>query len=175
MFKGSAALHSYEVSRESGENVLYVNYLGDRIVPSVGDFAEVMARTIDVLKEESNIARIVFVQQRNYSYNFEQVRMLQEVAALSDFLTKQEKLVSPERLGSLGEDYYAAYAFLNRIVNELLPSDPILAYRELRGTLFRLKAVADSREPIAGSRSVYIRLLEKLGAMAIAVFSGKKE
>jgi len=140
MFKEGAALYSYEVGRESGENVMYVNYLGDRIVPSLSDFAEVMGRTVDALREESNIARIVFVQQRNYSYDFVQVRMLQEVAGLVDFLTKQERIVSPEKLGNLDEDYYDAYAFLNRIVNELLSSDPILAYREVRGKLFRLRA-----------------------------------
>ena len=107
--------HSYEVARESGENVLYVNYLGDKIVPSIGDFAEVMGRTIDVLREESNISRIVFVQQRNYSYDFSQVEMLQGVAGLVTFLTKQEKIVSPERLSILGPDYEEAYVFFNRI------------------------------------------------------------
>ncbi len=155
MFKGDAALYSYEVSRESGENVLYVNYLGDRIVPSIGDSGEVMARTIDTLKEESNVARVVFVQQRNYSYDFSQIRMLQGVAGLVTFLTKQERIVTPERLSGLGNDYYDAYAFLNRIINELLSSDPILAYRELRGKLFRIKA---KKKAV----SSYARLLEKI-------------
>lgn len=158
MFKGDAVLHSYEVVREGGENVMYVNYLGDRIVPSVSDFAEVMARTVDALREESNIARIVFVQQRNYSYDFPQVSILQGVAALATFLIKQEKIVSPEVLSSLGEDYEEAYVFLNRIVNELFSSDPILAYRELRGKLIRLKSKKREGEP----RGEYIRLLDKL-------------
>jgi type IV secretory pathway ATPase VirB11/archaellum biosynthesis ATPase len=157
MFKDGAALHSYEVVRESGENVMYVNYLGDRIVPSVSDYAEVMGRTIDALKEESNISRVVFVQQRNYSYDFSAVKMLQGVASLSDFLTKQERIVTPERLAVLGEDYYDAYAFLNRIVNELLSSDPILAYREVRGMLFRLKA-----KNKGGRESEYVRLLTRI-------------
>ena len=157
MFKDGAALHSYEVVRESGENVMYVNYLGDRIVPAVSDYAEVMGRTIDALKEESNISRVVFVQQRNYSYDFAQVRMLQGVASLSDFLIKQERIVTPEKLASLGQDYHDAYAFLNRIVNELLSSDPILAYREIRGMLFRLKAKNKDRRD-----SEYIRLLTRV-------------
>ena len=162
MFKGGAALHSYEVARESGENVMYVNYLGDKIVPSIGDSGEVMGRTIDALREESNIARIVFVQQRNYSYDFFSVKMLTEIAGLMDFLVKQERIVSPERLANLGKDYYEAYAFLNRIVNELLATGPILAYRELRGKLFRLKA--KSRKSEIGSRKSeeYVRLLEKM-------------
>jgi len=165
MFKGDAALYSYEVVRDSGENVMYVNYLGDRIVPSLVDFSEVMGRTIDALREESNIARIVFVQQRNYSYDFSQVRMLQGVAALVTFLMKQERIVSSERLSGLGEDYEEAYVFLNRIVNELLSVDPILAYRELRGKLFRLKAQQvkrDKGQSVRSRESDYVRLLEKL-------------
>jgi type IV secretory pathway ATPase VirB11/archaellum biosynthesis ATPase len=158
MFKGDAALYSYEVVRESGENVMYVNYLGDRIVPAVGDYGSVMARTIDSLREETNIARIVFVQQRNYSYDFSQVRMLSGVASLVTFLVKQERVVSPEYLSFLGRDYEEAYVFLNRVVNELLSTDPILAYRELRGKLFRLKA----KKSEVQSRGEYIRLLEKM-------------
>jgi len=68
--------------------------------------------------------------------------MLQEVAGLMEFFTKQEHLVSPKRLSVLGNDYYDAYAFLNKTINELFPVDPILAYRDLRGKLFRLRADA---------------------------------
>ncbi|MCK4649753.1 Flp pilus assembly complex ATPase component TadA [Candidatus Pacearchaeota archaeon] len=156
MFKDDAPLYSYEVVRESGENVMYVNYLGAMIVPSLMDSAEVFGRTIDDLREESNIARIVFVQQRNYSYDFVQVRMLIGVANLFNFLTKQEKIVSPEKLSHLGENYHDAYIFLNRIVNELLSMDPILAYRELRDNLFsqRAKLGVDNDE--------YVRVLERV-------------
>ncbi len=163
MFKGDAALHSYEVVRESGENVMYVNYLGDKIVPSLVDFGEVMARTIDALRDESNVARIVFVQQRNYSYDFSQVSVLQGVASLITFLTKQEKTVTPEKLSALGRNYEDAYIFLNRIINELLPTDPILAYRELRGKLFRLKAKTQSKiRSRESGDDKYVRLLERV-------------
>ncbi len=154
MFKGDAALYSYEVARESGENVMYVNYLGAEIVPSLIDYADVMARVVSDLREESNVARIVFVQQRNYSYDFAQVEMLVEIANLVDFLTKQEKIVSPEKLAGLGDDYYDAYAFLNRVVNELLSSDPILAYRELKGKLYGLRAKVE--------KGAYVRVLERV-------------
>ncbi|MFH0808428.1 MAG: type II/IV secretion system ATPase subunit [archaeon] len=154
MFKGDAALYSYEVARESGENVMYINYLGADVVPSLTDYPDVMAKVVDDLREESDIARIVFVQQRNYSYSFPQVKMLVEVANLVDFLTKQERIVSPEKLADLGNDYYDAYAFLNRIVNELLSSDPILAYRELRGKIFNLRT-----NPRKGE---YLRVLERV-------------
>lgn len=158
IFKEGAQLYSYEVVRESGENVMYVNYLGTNFVPSLIDSAKVMARTIDNLKEDSNISRVVFVQQRNYSHDFAQVRMLIEVANLFDFFTKQERMISPEKLSYLGADYYGAYALLNHIVNEVLKQDPVKAYKELKSALFEQKALLENGK----SSLEYIRLLEKM-------------
>jgi len=164
MFKSDAALYSYEVVRESGENVMYVNYLGANFVPSLIDSAEVMGRTIDNLREDSNIARIVFVQQRNYSHSFEQVKMLVEVANLYDFLTKQEKIVSPEKLVSLGASYYDAYAFFNHVINEIFVTDPVRAYREMKGMLFGKRASLERGEDVGE----YVRILDKI----IGLFDG---
>jgi len=161
MFKDGAPLYSYEVVRESGENVMYINYLGAPEVPSLVDSGEVMARVIDNLREEANVSRIVFVQQRNYSHDFVQVRMLVEVANFIDFLVKQERFVSPEKLSHLGGLYQEAYAFLNHVINEVLSSDPVKAYRELRGELFRQRARAEE----AGKKtdgSEYVSILERI-------------
>ena len=164
MFKKNTPLYSYEVVRESGENVMYVNYLGADSVPSLIDSAEVMWRTISNLKEDPNVARIVFVQQRNYSHDFVQIKMLSEIANLSDFLIKQERMVSAEKLSHLGEVYYEAHAFLNHVLNEVLPADPIRAYRELRGMLFSLRAKAEAgdREPVTGDLGEYVKIIERI-------------
>jgi type IV secretory pathway ATPase VirB11/archaellum biosynthesis ATPase len=158
LFKPGTPLYSYEIIRESSENVMYINYLGAGIVPSLIESFEVMARTIDNLKEDSNVSRVVFVQQRNYSHDFSQVRMLIEVADLYDFLTKQEKIVSPEKLSHLSVSYHEAYAFLNHIINGVLKGDPVTAYRELKGAVFEQKAFLE------GGRDnlEYIRILERL-------------
>jgi archaeal flagellar protein FlaI len=158
MFKQGSPLYSFEVIRESGENVMYINYLGAAFVPSLVDSAEVMARTIDNLKEDPNISRIVFVQQRNYSHEFSQVKVLIEVANLYDFFTKQERVLAPEKLSNLGPSYYDAHAFLNYVVNEVLKSDPIRSYRELKGKLFEQRAKLDAGEDVGA----YVSLLERL-------------
>lgn len=158
MFKPDTPLYAYEIVRESGENVMYVNYLGAPFVPSIVDSAQVMAKTIDNLKGDPNVSRIVFVQQRNYSHDFKQVRMLVEIVNLLDFLIKQEKILSSEKLAPLGENYQEAYSFLNYDLNELLPTDPVRAYRELKGALFEKKALLESGRNV----SSYVRLLERL-------------
>jgi len=158
MFKSGTPLYSYEVIRESGENVIYINYLGADIVPSLRDYPDVMARTIDSLKEESNISRIVFVQQRNYSHDYSQVKLLIQVANLHKYLIKQEKILSPENLAKLGTSYQEAYSFLNYLINEVLKQNPVKAYRELKGTLYEKKSLHEKGK----ENSSYIRLLEKL-------------
>ena len=113
MFKAGSPLYSYEVIRESGENVLYVNYLGASFSPSIVDYPEVMAKTLDILAENSDISRLVFVQQRNYSYDFPQIKLLFGVATLHDFLIKQEGILMQEKLSFLNQkDLSSVYTFL---------------------------------------------------------------
>ncbi len=158
MFKESSKLYANEIIRESGENVMYINYLGASFVPNLVDSFEVMARTVDALLEDSNVSRIVFVQQRNYSYGFKQVHMLLELSQLYEFLIKQEKIVSIDVLGNLGYFYEEAYSFLSYVINELSKGDPIRAYRELKGALFEQRALFEK----GYDNSDYIRLLEKV-------------
>lgn len=156
LFKSNAALYSYEVEREAGENVMYINYLGAPHVPSLADYGEVMVKTVDYISENINVSRVVFVQQRNYCYDFKQVRLLVEVAQMYEYIMKQEKILSTDRLPSIP----GAFSTLNYIINEILKRDPIKAYRELRGILFEQRALFEkARNP---ATEAYIKILEKL-------------
>ena len=79
-FKKGDPLYSHRIQREGGEDILYINYLGAPFVPSLEDSAEVMERTIDTLMENPNVSRIVFVQQKNYNYDFNETSILLEIA-----------------------------------------------------------------------------------------------
>ena len=97
-FKEGSKLYAYEVKRQSGEDVLYINYLGAPYVPSFAEYPEVLERTIDVLIENPNVSRIVLVQQKNYNYDFNETSVLLELANLYVYLIKQEKILSQEKL-----------------------------------------------------------------------------
>ena len=105
LFKPGTPLYSYEIVRESGDQIMYINYLGANFVPSIATDAEVMARTIDLLINSPDVSRIVFVQQRNYNYGSKEVFMLKEIADLYIYLTKQEKVLSPSKLSILNSQY----------------------------------------------------------------------
>ena len=155
LFKPGTPLYSYEVVNETGTQTVYVNYLGAAYVPSLSDSPEVMSRTIDLLISSPNVSRIVFVQQRNYSYDASQVFLLQEIANLFVYLMKQERILSPEKLqsdvGKRSNDL--SYLLLT------LKRDPISCYIELKRLLNteKLKLQQDKNF----SQVNYVRILEK--------------
>jgi len=69
--KQASSLYSYEVRKEGGEDVLYINYLGSPYVPSIADSAEIMNKSLDVLLETPNVSRIILSQPKNYNYDFQ--------------------------------------------------------------------------------------------------------
>lgn len=116
-------LYSYEVKREGGEDVLYINYMGAPYVPSLAEHPEVMERTIDSLIENPQVSRVVFVQQKNYNYDFKETGYLLEIAQFYVYLVKQEKILSQEKLITSNPDFFprrynemfSFYIFLKKI------------------------------------------------------------
>ncbi len=145
---------------------MYINYLGSPYVPNLAESSEVMSRTIDALIESPNVSRVVFVQQRNYNYDFREVSLLLEISQLYVYLMKQEKILSPERLAvqdqpSLGKRHNDMTYFIT-----LLKQDPISAYFEVRRFLMEERALLDKIPPeLKVSQMSYIRLLEKINAL----------
>jgi len=162
LFKSGTPLYSYEIVRESGNQVMYINYLGAAFVPSIIENAEIMNRTMDLLIEAPNISRIVFVQQRNYNYDSAQVFMLQEIAGLYVFLTKQEKILSPFKLSISNSQY------LSQRYNDVgyllmtLKRDPIACFVELERFLREENLNLESTpKRLKTDKLSYIRILEK--------------
>ena len=162
-FKENTPLYSYEVHREGGEDVLYINYLGAPYVPSLSDSAQVMDRTINALIENPNISRIVFVQQKNYNYDFSETATLLEIAHLYVFLLKQEKILSRNKLITNCEEFFSSryndlFSFLF-----LLKQDPIAAYMELRRILIEARIFLEKVEDgCKADQKNYITLIEKI-------------
>ena len=162
-FRENAPLYSYEVQRDGGEDVAYINYIGAPFVPSFTDYPEVMERTIDVLIENPNISRIVFVQQKNYNYDFKETSMLLEIAQLYIYFIKQEKILSQEKLVTshqrfFSQRYNQLFSFLF-----LLKRDPVSAYAEIKKLIFEANIFFDK---IGAEYKIdqknYILLLEKI-------------
>lgn len=164
VFKEDAPIYSVELESRQGENVVYVNYLKAPFVPSIAENPGVMARTIDMLEDNANVSRIVFVQQRNYNYPSEQVLLLSEIARIYNYLIKQEDILSAEKLGLFG-NVSAVHEELSYLLT-LLRQDPVACYLELKARVNALKKQVESREIQNKSASInYLRMLEKFSGM----------
>ncbi len=153
MFKKGAKLYSYEIRRESGEDVAYINYLGAPIVPSIAKYPEVMGRVIDLLIASPRVSRVVLVQQRNYNYGFEEVKLLKEIAQLYNVFLKEKKILSPKRLSSNPQRVSERHSFLTYFIN-LLRQDPVSAYSRVKSALEQEKSINED--------FLYVSLLEEI-------------
>jgi len=162
-FDKEVPLYSYEVRREGGEDITYINYLGAPFVPSLSDSPEIMEKTIDVLIENPNISRIVFVQQKNYNYDFQETSLLLEIAQLYVYFLKQEKVLSHAKLITNNEQFFSKryndiFSFLF-----LLKQDPVASYHELKKIIIEAKILLDKLELKNRTDQLnYINFLEKI-------------
>jgi archaeal flagellar protein FlaI len=162
-FKKETSLYSSEVRREGGEDILYLNYLGASYVPSLADYPEIMERTIDVLMQNPNVSRIVFVQQKNYNYDLEETLLLLEIAQLYTYLIRQENILSQNKLitnipSFFSKRYNQIFSFLL-----LLKRDPIAAYLEIKKILIESKISLERIEPFYKNDQLnYINLVEEV-------------
>jgi flagellar protein FlaI len=162
-FEEGSKLYSYEVQREGGEDVIYINYLGAPYVPDLADSAEIMERTIDVLIENPNVSRIVFVQQKNYNYDLNETNLLLEIAQLYVYFVRQEKVLSQKKLITNCEQFFSQR--YNRLFSflYLLKRDPIAAYFELNKIIIEAKILLMKIEPRCKTDQInYINFLERI-------------
>jgi type IV secretory pathway ATPase VirB11/archaellum biosynthesis ATPase len=129
--------NKYEVVHEGEETILHVDAEKWLTVPSLEDDPLTMSRTMDMLIEVSQTTRIVFSQRRDYEYDFQQTRMLVEVALLYNRLVKEKEVISYERLDvERGERFLGTkYAQLKHLIFSLMKSDPLGCYVELNRML----------------------------------------
>jgi len=162
-FTNDTPLYSYEVQREGGEDILYINYLGAPYVPSVSEYPEVMERIIDYLIKNPNASRVVLVQQKNYNYDFRETSLLLEVAQLYVYFLRQEKILSQGKIILNSPQFFSSrynnlFSFLM-----LLKKDPVAAYMELKKFLLEARIFLEKVDAFSkGDQQNYIHLLEKI-------------
>lgn len=165
IFRPETKLYSYEVKREAKQDVLYVNYMGAASVPDLGDSAVVMSRVIDYLLEVPSANKVVFVQQRNYSYPYNQTSMLLEIAQVYEKLIKQDKVLVVNSLAPYACKRCLAqrYEAMRYLVLTLLKQDPIACFMEARRLYQQEKANPKKIVPqCPDCQESYLKLLGKM-------------
>lgn len=127
---------SHIVSQEGSERVLKINCEGCVFSPAIEDHPQCMRKTIDKILEEGHITAISFLQQEEYVYDTDQTIILTELADFIYRLTKEENILSPEKIGPVGQSCTRCFTnrkeFLRDIFYNELKEDPVSAYRRIR-------------------------------------------
>ena len=125
---------SYEVIREGEDVLLSVNLEDYPHAPSLEDDPVVMSKACDMFIEVKDATKIVFIQKRNYEYDYEQTILLREIARLYSQLIRRKEissytsLISDTSCAKWANSWYSA---IQNIISNLLRSDPLGAYVEL--------------------------------------------
>ncbi|MFH1452992.1 MAG: type II/IV secretion system ATPase subunit [Armatimonadota bacterium] len=170
LFNPKKGPFSYDVIREGENNILIVDLEEYTRVPSVEDDPVCMSKTCDMLLESGNITKIVFTQKRNYEYDYNQTQLIQEIAKLYNQLIKRKDLLGYSALfsdSSCRPNANAWYSSIHNIISNLLRSDPLAAYVELkriaREERIQLEKTID--ESIYKCRTTYIKVLDHILSM----------
>ncbi len=157
----------YVIEKEGASTILKINYDGYPSIPSVEDSESTMAKVIDILVESPGVNTILFTQRRNYVYSYEQTNILSEIAGVYSYLIKQKKILSLSFFEQTEAFQFYAGEWretLNSLVYNLLKSDPIGAYVEIKRVAReeRIKIRKTSSLEEVHARSAYIETLNYL-------------
>lgn len=166
--RGTGFFEDYEVSKEGADNVIRVNYANVPRVPSIEDDPLCMAKTCELLMSNPNATKIVFAQKHDYEYEYDQIRILIEIAKIYKQLIKQKELFSFQNINLLNQgNLYAIsqkYSEIHNLIFNYLIKDPIGCFVELKRISRREKIELEKEidESFANARNKYILLIEYL-------------
>jgi type IV secretory pathway ATPase VirB11/archaellum biosynthesis ATPase len=150
------------VDYEVVDNTVRINALNWVIEPSIEDSEACMAIVIDVLQQVKNAESIVLVETRENEYDFEQVKLLREIANVHNKILNEDRLISISRFGpKICEKLFPKrLSDLQFLVTEVLRKDPIGAYVKLQRMITHEKVMAE-KAPIQ-FKPCHLEYLEKV-------------
>ncbi len=123
---------SYEVIHEGEEVILRINCEECSFFPSLEENPDVMELALRTLIKEGQASRIIFVQKRDYEYDFEQTQLLLEIAQLYRILEKQRQTEEAQTQQNCQKFVQARFRVLQNIMGRMLLRDPLGAYSQLQ-------------------------------------------
>lgn len=181
MVKEEKKCFTYEVEREGGEINLIIDTTACPFYPSLEDSEICMEKTTDILVDTGPVTLITFLAERNYVYPYEQVNILNEIAAIYVYLIKEKEVLKQETLGTWPNTCTKCFASrlhtIREIVMDQLKRDPVGAYvnalRIRREKIAQLETYQKSCEPCLKKfieiLDMIIQRLEKTSLIKLAL------
>ncbi len=159
---------NYEIIREDEDTIIRIDYNDSFSIPSIEDNEESMSKVIEILTQVKHATKIVFVQRRDFEYDYTQTKFLEEIAEVYTHLSKEKQIVTLSSLKQVGISnqrfYNSRYAEIQKILFSTLKKDPIGAYVELYRIRRREKITLDgtSNKLIRKGIEAYMQLLSHI-------------
>jgi type IV secretory pathway ATPase VirB11/archaellum biosynthesis ATPase len=131
------------------DGTVRIDCLNWAVEPSVEDSEIAMAVVIDVLREVKSVERVVLAETRENEYDYNQVKLLIEIANAYNKILNEDKLISVEKLGPKHCErlYPKRLADLQFLTLEVLRKDPIGAFVRLQRMINNEKIEAEKSTP----------------------------
>jgi len=130
------------------DNNVRVNCLGCVFGSSLEDFEACMAKTIDKLLEVKNAERIILAETRENEYDYEQTKLLMEIANAYNKILNEDNILSLENLGppECKKFFSRRMAELQFLILQVLRKDPIGSYVLLQKMINKAKMGIEKAE-----------------------------
>jgi len=128
------ATGDYKVTSEAGTKILKIDYEGSMYSPSLEDDKNIMAQVFDMLLESGKVTKISFMQREEYTYEWDQVKLLLEIVDVFNKLVKEENIFDFSKfvLKPECQRFIPAWSdFLHDLILHKLKEDPVGAYVDL--------------------------------------------
>ena len=165
----------YDLVREGAESTIRIDCNQYTKVPSLENDPATFQKTCDIINEAGEGTRLVFIQKREYEYDFEQTRLVKEIADMYIQLYRQRELINYTAfLADKSCTRYAAawYAKVKDVVSKHLRSDPIGAYVTVK-RLYRDEQIAFQKSADASLKKCAAKYFQIL-TMLIKMFEKTK-
>ena len=129
------------------QKILKVNCMNCIYGASIEDFEVCMARTIDKLIQEKSTETIILSQTRDFEYDFQQVKLLKQIANCFLYLLKEKHILNKNYLTIFGDEtkhtkmiIAERLGFLQNLLTVKYRRDPIGTYVILTRQMRHLKS-----------------------------------
>ena len=124
----------YETYHEGENKILRIHMDRCNYPPSI-EYSELcMAKTVEILVQNSGVSIIILTQLREYEYDYDQTQLLIQLAQLYKKLTRDDRFSYQQLIIDPANERYikAGYTEFQKIITKRLKEDPIYAYVELK-------------------------------------------
>ena len=144
-------------SFEMKNGLMIVNCANCLFGSSLEDFDVCMAKTVDKILEMKKVERIILAEKREHEYNYDQTKLLIEIADVYNKLLNEDRIIELSRQG--GEKCQKCIPKMSKevqlLVGQMIRRDPIAAYIKVKRLIRHYQYLSKKAKPMCKKCSTH--------------------